>query len=478
MEKNSSKPARASATIWERINDMKLSRKLAVSYMVAFSVLLGITFSVIYISVENFRKEDFFIRLRNSTLLRYNIVVEAEDLDADILKAIENNTRRIATDRQVLLFDNKGNLLYNNNNNKEIAYAAPILQRLISGAKELEITEGKEQIIGLSFTKSNLKYYGITKDYDRYGINNMEYLKALFFVSYFIVTGILVVLSFYLSRMITGPVTMLTRDMGYISPNDLSVRVRKPKANDEIGYLASKFNEMLDKVENAFKFQYHFIHHLSHELKTPLSVMLSNAERSLSDNTEEALRNSMHFQKHSLMELSNIINAMIDVSKTENQLSNILSDSIRIDELLFECFDELNYLNTDTSFDFEMDGSIQKDESLTVEGSGRMLKMAVMNLLKNAINYTYVMTPMIRIFASPSTVTIRILNDGDVIPEEEREQVFRHLFRGQNSRGIKGFGLGLVLTQRIVALHRGVIRYSVTPEQLNCFDLELPLLFK
>jgi signal transduction histidine kinase len=455
---------------------MRLSQKLALSYMIAFSILLGITFSVIYFAVDSFRKDDFFMRLKNSTLTRYKMVVEMEELDARIMKAVEKSTVR-STERQVLIFDGNGKLIYNNAEDINTTYTLPILKRLMNGEDELKLTDKKFQLVGLSFMNNNVRYYGIARDYDKYGIHNMEYLRALFFVSYFIVTGILILLSFYLSRIITGPVTMLTKDIGYITPNNLAVRVRIPKAKDEIGFLAEKFNEMLDKVENAFKFQYHFIHHLSHELKTPLSVMLTSVERALLDDSHEELRNSLQFQKHSLMELSNIINAMIDVSKSENQLSNALSDTIRIDELLFECIDELRYLNQEVQFDFAMDDSIHGDEHLTVQGSGRMLKMAIMNLLKNAINYTYVMTPMIRISAKPSAIQIKIMNDGDVIPPDERIQVFRHLFRGQNSRGIKGFGLGLVLAQRIVTLHHGTITYSVSAEGLNCFDLVLPLHF-
>jgi signal transduction histidine kinase len=244
----------------------------------------------------------------------------------------------------------------------------------------------------------------------------------------------------------------------------------------EVSYLAARFNGLLDKVESAFKFQYHFIHHISHELKTPLAVMLANAERALTVNEQAVYEASLGFQKHALMELSHIINAMLEISKTEHSLLPVQADQIRVDELLFACMEELSFLHEKVQFDFRLDNTIEHADSLTVTGSTRMLKMAFMNLLKNAILYATDGRPVVELMPVGEFIQINVLNGGPLITDEDRDQLFRHFFRGENSRHVKGFGLGLVLVRRIVELHKGQLFYSTPGNSLNCFTIRLPRL--
>jgi signal transduction histidine kinase len=250
--------------------------------------------------------------------------------------------------------------------------------------------------------------------------------------------------------------------------------VFEDKGKDEVIFLASKFNEMLDKVENAFKFQHQFINHLSHELKTPLAIMMTNVERSLIEDENEKLKSSMQFQKNAIMELSHIMNIMLDISRMENKLTTADSESIRIDEIIFECVDEIIILNTNAYFDFNIDNTLD-EITLTIAGNSRMIKLAVMNLIKNAVNFSSKENPSIEISASNNKVHIKISNDGNLLEDDEQLLLFRQSFRGKNSLAVKGFGLGLVFTHRIVNMHKGNLDYSVIEGNKNCFILSLPI---
>lgn len=389
------------------------------------------------------------------------------------MQLIDKSATSTIADREILIFDSTGKILYNYSSSLKVTYPISAIRQLQEGKDELQFVDGRYEVAALKFNHKGQTYYGLTKGYDQNGKQKLAYLKVVMLSSFIILTLLTILLSLYLSGLITKPITRLTKDIDSITPDNLSVRLPNRHINDEIGFLTDKFNELLDRLEATFKFQYHFISHLSHELKTPLAIMVSNAERSLVDGDKEVLTTSLQFQKNALMELSGIINAMMDISKSESQLSHVFSDHIRIDELLFECMDEVNLIKNGAVFDFKVDESIAHTENLTVIGNLRMLKLALVNLLKNATNFSEQMKPVVELRSEPTAIHLKILNDGALISDKDREHLFTHMYRGENSTKIKGFGLGLVLAKRIIALHHGQIEYS--PENgLNCFSIEIP----
>jgi len=463
------------ATPWEQIKNIGLRNKLAWGYAIVFTILFGLGFSSVYIISEKYRKQEFHQRLKDKTLTTYKLLVEVEQINYDMLRLFDKNTANSLYDVEVQLFDSTFNVIYKSLDISHITHPRNLLEKLKNGEDEIELTQGPYEIIGIRFQYKNSTYYGLTKAYDHFGKSKMKFLRTSLVIIFIIVISLLVLLSLYLSRIITYPIIKLTGDVENISTDNLSERIPRLTSNDEVALLANKFNELLDKVENAFKFQRHFIQHISHELKTPLAVMLSNIEAALSEAGGEHFSSSLQFQKHALIEISHIINAMMDISKTEHQPSGRPAELIRMDELLFECIDELSYLNPDALFDFRIDGSVENSDRLTVEGSSRMLKMAMMNLLKNAFNYSLNNTPAVEILSIENHLQLTFLNDGEAIPEHERMKIFTHLFRGENSRNTKGFGLGLVLVHRIISLHNGAISYVFTEENKNAFIIKLPL---
>jgi len=329
-------------------------------------------------------------------------------------------------------------------------------------------------LFGLRFYYKNQVYFGISQAFDRYGMSKLEFLKYLLIISSIIVTLLFVLFSFYISGIITSPITKLTKNVDAITPENLSIRIQEPNSSDEVGFLAKRFNQLLNRVEEAFRFQTHFIHHISHELKTPLAVMVTNAEKALTEDDAGAYRKSLEFQRNAMMELSYIINAMMDISKTEHNIASIASDVIRIDELLFECITEISFLHPNAQFTFSLDESIENSAALSIAGNQRMLKMALMNLLKNSISFSENNSSILRLFPLQNVVCVDIINNGATLSEADQAKLFRHLFRGQNSKNIKGFGLGLVLTERIIKMHGGTISYTIK-DGMNCFSTSLPL---
>jgi signal transduction histidine kinase len=93
----------------------------------------------------------------------------------------------------------------------------------------------------------------------------------------------------------------------------------------------------------------------------------------------------------------------------------------------------------------------------------------------NCVQYSYDGNVKIILALNNPFLQIEYLNKGKPINPDEQQYLFQHFFRGENSKGKRGFGLGLVMVHKILALHNGQINYSVDDTDTNKFSLLLPL---
>jgi len=468
---NLSKLGSVLGIIWQKQNNVSIRNKLSIAYTVVFLLFFGGSFTAIYFITEHYRQEEFYQRLKDKTFTTLNLLVEVNEINHEILQIFDKHTINNLYEEKLILFDSKGNVIYTSLDDTKILYPQDILKDLMGGEVEVERDEDKYQLLGVRFNYEGKVYYGINKAYDRFGKSKIFFLKWLLLATFIIVGATTIIIFHYLANFFSLPIRKLAEEFEQIDPYNLSKRVTNLSTQDEVGFLANKFNELLTRVENAFKFQYHFIHHLSHELKTPLAVMMTNTERALSEENEQAYKQSLLFQQKAMMDLANVINAMLDISRMETKNDLLLKDDIRIDEILFECMDELSLLDADVKFDVQFQPQIDDAIDLELKGNRRMLKLAIINLLKNAIQFSYEKMAKIEVVVAHKEISLLIINSGALIEAHEQEQLFHHLFRGKNSEGIKGFGLGLVLVKRIADLHQAIVQYKVLNNTQNCFEL-------
>ena len=246
-----------------------------------------------------------------------------------------------------------------------------------------------------------------------------------------------------------------------------------PSSKDEINLLALRFNELMKRLSDSFSFQKHAVHHISHELKTPIAILVSNFERLEKETDIDALKAQLVNQKEDTKTLSDIINALLEISKTES--GNTLSfELVRIDDMIFDIIDEIKKLHPQYEFIVDINGELDDERSLMVRANSRLLTSALMNLATNAIYYSDANTSNITIIPTKTSLRIEFQNLGKTISANEQQYLFQHFFRGENSKGKRGFGLGLVLVSRIIELHHGKIHYQTIEPGNNLFIVELP----
>lgn len=405
--------------------------------------------------------------LKEKTNMTLHLLVKVKKADQDIVRLFDDQMVSQLYDEKILLFDKDMNLIYSSVGDTPLRYPGEIINRLKAGEKEISYTEDGFDVIAHHIRYKNADYYALGKAYDNYGRSKLRFLGDILLGTFCLALLLMFLLNAIISRKITTPISRLISEMDQITANNLQ-RVYQPSSNDEIARLSAEFNKMLNRMELAFNYQKNLVHHISHELKTPIAVLISNIERQTANSTS-AKNEFLDFQKAGLMQLADIINTLLEISRFEQIRPEHLAHEIHLLDLLFECAEEIQYITPDTHVEMKVDESVHDASTLNVPGNERLLKIAFRNLIKNAADYSTDKHLHVRLSKNNGALHVAIENNGPALSTLEQKKLFIEYFRGANSQNKSGFGLGLVMVNKILQLHQATIEYHINAENRNEF---------
>lgn len=453
---------------------MSIRKKILLYFSATVISLLGITLFFIYTLFYEYREEEFQQRQKQKITSTLKLLTETKQADESIIQAMDRLSIYEYYDEKLLIFNNGKEQIYSSIDDTEIPDAKIILSMLSSEHPWIETKDDLYDVIGVYVEHENNAYYGISKAFDVSGYSKLDFLKYVLIFTFLGISLVVILLSRYLSRKITLPITNITQKINNYDFNNAYVPIEVEHSKNEITVLAEQFNELMKRMKEATSFQKHAIHHISHELKTPIAILVSNFERMEELTDLSLLKAQIKNQKEDTKNLSEIINLLVEMSKS-NADNVIPTYNLRVDELIFDNLDELSLLFPDFEFSLEYSGHTDDESKLTVSGSSRLLKAALMNLMLNSIHYSDNNEAKIEIFSMQDRLRIDFINEGSVLTKEEQKNLFQHFFRGKNSHGKSGFGLGLFFVSKIITQHHGEISYSVENLNVNIFTIHLPL---
>ena len=288
-----------------------------------------------------------------------------------------------------------------------------------------------------------------------------------------IVVGLVVAAAggWFIGRQTLKPLTRMAREARSINERNLRKRFTAPPVNDELGDLATSFNELLDRLATALNFQRQFMADASHELRTPVSVVQTAAQVTLSQDirANEEYRESLAIIGEQATRLSRLVDAMFLLSRAEAHGIPLRPEFLNLDDLVAESARAVRVLGERRGVNVMTGG----DEEVGLTGDDALLRQMVGNLLDNAIRHAapggHVTTTLER---SPSRVTLRITNDGDGIPPDHQSRVFDRFVRLGESEGA---GLGLPIARWIAGAHGGTLVLEHSEPGRTTFAVTLPL---
>ena len=451
---------------------MKIRTRILLYFTASTLAVIGIAFVMIYILFAEYREEEFQQRLKEKITFTLQFLDEEIASNKSLLHTLDRLTINQLYEEKTLLFDKHKQLIYTSLDDVSITYSQQLLDQLSPESPWIETQEGNFDVVGLCLHFENNQYYGITKAYDTFGYTKLNYLKYALVAIFIAITALVVLIALYISRQISRPIHRMATEIGELNLETEKQKLTIPPTRDEIQLLGEKFNELMNRLRTSFSFQKHAIHHISHELKTPIAVLVSNFERIENESNPDLQRILIQQQKESTRDLGQIINALLELSKAES--GNFpLQDEVRMDDLIFDVAEEIKLIHPQANFQVQIDHTLNDENKLTVIGNLRLLKSAISNLLQNSIQYSKQSQSIIQITHGHGQLIVNISNDGPTISPQQQPYMFKHFFRGENSKGTMGFGLGLVWIGKVMELHQGTIRYQ-SDENMNRFEICLP----
>ncbi|TVR78681.1 MAG: sensor histidine kinase [Saprospirales bacterium] len=451
---------------------MKIRNRILLSYSIAINLITGVTLIMIYLLFAEYREEQFLKQQRERIKTTLQLFSEITREDNNIQQTMDILTVYDYYDEKLMIFNSERQLLYVSKEDIPSPDVEEIFLHLSPGNPVFKTREGNFEVVGIFFQSRTDEFYAISKAYDELGFTKMQFLRNILMGIFFIIAVIVVVISHFLSKVISRPITELTKTLqNYDLQKEDTELIKADTKTTEILELTDKFNQMLERTRKAFDFQKHTVHHISHQLKTPISVLVSELER-LSDRAADT---ELEIELNDLIvktkSLGSIINVLLEISKLESG-REIVEKSIRIDELIFDIIDELSIVSPKFKFEVNFIPEEFEEDRLLLKANPVLMRQALLNLLNNCIIYSDHPKAEVTIdCSSRQGLNIQIKNSGDPIKIEEEKLLFNHFFRGENSREVSGFGLGLVLTKKILELHKAGITYSNPNDKLNVFEI-------
>lgn len=288
----------------------------------------------------------------------------------------------------------------------------------------------------------------------------------------FLATALSALLGWIAARFGLAPLRDIVRASHAVSINRLDYRLSLDAIPAELRETARAFNEMLARLEDSFQRLTGFASDLAHELRTPISNLMTQTQvtlakaRSVDDYREILYSNAEEYER-----LARMISDMLFLAKADHDLMVPQRENVDLEREVRELFDFYDAVSQEQGVGLRLTGSGQ------VSGDRLMLRRALSNLLSNAIRHTPrggTVTVGI-VLGNNGEIGLSVENPGSDIPPEHLPRVFDRFYRVDPSRQPSGdgAGLGLAITHSITRIHGGRID-AHSAQGVTRFQISLP----
>jgi len=275
-----------------------------------------------------------------------------------------------------------------------------------------------------------------------------------------------------LARRALAPIEQMTERARSITAERLSDRLPVTHPDDEMGRLASVFNETLARLESSFAQMRQFTADVSHELRTPLTSIRSVGEVGLRGQRDEhAYRGIIESMLEEVDRLAGLVDRLLTLSRAETGQAPLSREIVDLQALAEEVAQHLGVL------------AEEKQQQIVVErraapdalADKQVLRHALINLVDNAIKFTPPGGEVrIRIAETPSSAVFDVIDSGPGVPAAAQQHIFDRFYRADEGDGVRGAGLGLSIAKGAVEANGGRLTLERSGPAGSTFRITMP----
>ena len=435
---------------------MKIKTRLSLQFTLIFAILLLCVLASIYYLTEDNRERNFFAHLRERALTVAQIYLAEDNLTASKFKEVQKRYSNTLPEEELKIYNEQGKSVFINQSGTD--WPAAIIREVIrrKNISFYDPSDKRRQVVGIYYIDNSGNFIVFAAAKDVYEYKHMQQLLMIMLFLFIISLGIVFFLGQWFSKLALSPINRIIDEVRFIRSTSLDKRLNAGNGKDEIAELSVTVNNLLEHLEQSFNAQRSFVANASHELRTPLTSAIGQIE--------VTLRNQRPPDEYRKV-LENLLVETVKINELINNLfelvnANIDTDDfndIRLDELVWQVKDECE--NKLPGSRVGLDLSLPRDHSAyTIQGNWHLLFIAIGNIVKNAIKFSRQELVNCQIRMEDNDVLVAIVDKGIGIRPEELANIFQPFYRGSNTTGFEGMGVGLSLSEKILKLHNATIR--------------------
>jgi signal transduction histidine kinase len=284
--------------------------------------------------------------------------------------------------------------------------------------------------------------------------------------------GVFAITSYFIANRLLAPVRDMAERTSRLSVRTLGERLPIANPHDDLGRLASGFNEAIGRFEYAYREFDRLTADVSHELRTPLTAMRSVGEVALRGRDPAQLQDALGSMLEEIGRMNQLINRLLLLARADNNEIPVQLEAGLVSRVLGEVIDVLSRVAEEKQQRLQVECA----EHVLAIFDPALLRLALMNLVQNAIRYSPPSTPIVvRGLVREQSVEIEVIDEGPGIAEEHQQRVFERFYRVDKarSRSEGGVGLGLAIVKWSVERMGGSVELESVLGRGSTFRLRL-----
>ncbi|MBL7838565.1 MAG: HAMP domain-containing protein [Cyclobacteriaceae bacterium] len=452
---------------------MKSTTRIAIAFFTVTLTLMIVLSGAVYYFVTEYTYTDFYKRLQTRALLTARITFDKDSSSVAYQQMREQILEKLPREKDYIFEIVPGKTF--TSESKRLGIPISFFDA-VSRGEPTNYQQDRVFYSGILHQHSGRSYLVIVSAENYFYTHHITNLKRSLTGVVIFVSLLVLFVSIAFSRYVFNPVRQITRQVKNISSENLHLRLQASIKNDDINELKNTFNTMLDRLETSFATQNNFISNASHELGTPLTVIIGEADVALSkERNKEEYQEAIASILREAERLERITKSLLFLAQTGFDGKKQKMEILRADQLLWDVKETIDRINPKNKVQVDLSLIPDNPKKLKILGNAQLLHLAISNIVNNACKYSSNQVVKVSIGTTDDQVVMVVKDFGIGIPNDELEYIYDPFFRASNTKNFEGYGIGLPLTRNIIRQHNGVILVSSVQHEGTTVKLSFPL---